>query len=321
VVPQSNDIPIIADDEIEQIDRGQLLPPNNWNSRRLYIGHQGADNWLKVVHHSSYPLQGTDPFNLRQNRSDAIDNVSVATLVSLGPGDAHHDIEIVKQLKKKVPDLLYFPIDLSKPLLISAIQTLKEHVKIPAGLMCDFEKLVVKVKNAISDLSQKPILYSMLGGTVGNLDLGESRFFTGIRDLMSKDDRLILDVPLAGPAWTPEEDPRFNKGEYTKEFKRFLAPGLNMENNLFNGTTIMTFVDNRIDCRIGNGGNIPETKTVTIFDTVTNQVILKFCRYKWDSIVQWLTDNGFEVIFNRCSIQSEDDKFGMGIVMLSARKS
>ena len=314
-------IPIISDHQVEQIDCGALSPPDNWCSRRLYIGQQGADNWLSVVHHSSYPLQGTDPFNLKRNRGDAINNVCVSTLVSLGPGDAHHDLEIVEQLKAKVPELLYFPLDLSRPFLDSALKTLKPHVNIPAGILCDFEQITVNVKQVISDLSKRPILFSLLGGTVGNLDLGESRFFAGIQDLMTKDDCLIIDVPLAGPAWTPEEDPRFKKKEYSEEFKRFLSPGLTLENNYLNGTALMTAVDNRIDCRIGNRGDIPETKIVTIFDTLTNHVILKFCRYNWDSIVPWFADRGFEVIFHRCSIASEDDTFGMGIIMLGINKS
>jgi hypothetical protein len=314
-------IPIISDHQVEQIDCGALFPPNDWSSRRLYVGQQGADNWQNVVNHSSYPLQGQDPFNLSQNRSDAIDNVSVATMISLGSGDAHHDLEIVERLKEKVPELLYFPLDLSRPLLDLALQTLKAHVNIPAGLLCDFEELTVNVKRAISDLSKKPILFSLLGGTIGNLDLGESRFFAGIQELMTKDDRLIIDVPLAGPAWTAEEDPRFKKKEYTEEFKCFLAQGLALENNQLNGAIHITAVENRVDCRIGNGGDIPETKTVTIFDTTTNQVILKFCRYRWESIVQWLSDCGFEVIYHRCSIASEDERFGMGIVMLGTSKS
>ena len=179
MVNERNDkpIPIISDHQIEQIDCGAILPPRNWYSRRLYVGQKGADNWLNVVHHSNYPLQGEDPFDLRHNRRVAINNVSVASIVSLGPGDAHHDLEIVEQLKEKVPGLLYFPLDLSKPMLDSALQTLKTHVKIPAGLLCDFEHLTVNVKKAISDLTKKPILFSLLGGTVGNLDLGESSFF------------------------------------------------------------------------------------------------------------------------------------------------
>ena len=249
-------IPIISDDHVKKLGCGQHSPPNHWHSRRLYVGQKGADNWLNLVHHSSYPLQGADPFDLNKNRSAALDMISVATMVSLGAGDAHHDVPIVEQLQINMPRLKYIPLDISIYLLESAIQNLKTYVSIPAGLLCDFEQVPVSIIHMIADLSKKPILFSMLGGTVGNLDLGEKHFFETIHNLMGKNDRLLIDVPLAGPAWTAEEDPRYNKTEYTEEFMRFLVHGITESNGYLDSRTLMGAVKGRIDCRIGNIASI-----------------------------------------------------------------
>ena len=309
-------IPIISDHKVEQIDSGQIPTPNHWRSRRLYIRQRGAENWCNVVHHSSYPLQGGDPYDLKKNRRAAIDLVSVATMISLGPGDALHDLDIVAQLRINRPDLVYIPLDLSRYLLKLAIENLMGHVHIPAGLQCDFEQIPTSLKRRIADLSINPVLFSMFGGTVGNLDLGERHFFARMLNLMGKNDRFLIDVPLAGPGWTAERDPRFNKETYTDEFKQFIAFSLTKFKPEFNNPISPEAFEERIDCRIGKSGDLPNTKTVTIFDRPTNQVILRFCRYDWESIVSWLANHGFEILFHRCSLKDDRDIFGMGIIML-----
>ena len=64
------DIPIISDDGIRKLDSGQVAPPDSWHSRRLYLGEQGASNWLDIVHAPNYPLHGQDPFGLNEKREE-----------------------------------------------------------------------------------------------------------------------------------------------------------------------------------------------------------------------------------------------------------
>lgn len=312
---------ILSDPKVEQIDCGQSPVPDNWQSRRLYVRQNGAQNWCNVVHHSSYPLQGGDPYDLNKNRAVAADLVSAATMVSLGPGDALHDIPIVEKLSQRVPSLSYISLDLSRFLLELAIRNMQPHVKVPFGIQCDFEQIPDQLAASLAELAPRPVFFSMLGGTVGNLDLGEKNFFDKMLSLMGKDDHFLIDVPLAGPGWTPERDPRFDKGAYTPEFKQFIAFGLAGFEPESKGSKVSEILQERIDCRIDNGGDIPNTNTVTIFDRRANQVILKFRRYDWESIVSWLADQGFDVIFHRCSLKNTEDVFGMGIILIGPRSS
>ena len=309
-------IPILSDPEVEQIDCGQAPIPDQWHSRRLYIRQQGARNWCNVVQQSSYPLHGEDPYDLIQNRAAAISRAASASMVSLGPGDAAHDVEIVSQLRRHNPEFKYIPVDLSRFLLDTAIRNMASQVHIPAGLQCDFEHIPDAVKHTLEELARPPVLFSMLGGTVGNLDLGEKRFFSRMQNLMVNGDHFLIDVPLAGPGWAAERDPRFQKETYTAEFNQFIGFGLSGIAPGFNGPIAPEALLSRIDCRLGNGGDIANTRTVTIFDRPTRQVILKFCRYDWESVVSWFQNQGFQVLFHRCSLKADADVFGMGIILL-----
>ena len=309
-------IPILSDPNVEQIDCGHAPIPDQWHSRRLYIRKRGAQNWCNVVQQSSYPLHGEDPYDLTKNRAAAINCATSATMVSLGPGDAAHDIDIVAQLRRHTPDLKYIPLDLSRFLLDTAIRNMTPHVHIPAGLQCDFELIPDAVKHTLAELASPPVLFSMLGGTVGNLDLGEKHFFRRMQKLMAHDNRFLIDIPLAGPGWSAERDPRFQTETYSAEFNQFIGFGLSGIDPEFNGPISPELLLERIGCRIGNGGDIANTRTVTIFDRQTHQVILKFCRYDWASVLAWFQSQGYQIIFHRCSLKDDADVFGMGIILL-----
>ncbi len=307
---------ILSDHNIHQIDCGQLPPPDAWHSRRLYIHSTGAQNWCNVVHNSSYPLKGHDPYDLEKNRKAAVDRVSVATMISLGPGDAHHDVALVERLSIKRSDFVYIPVDLSRILLDMAIRNLRPYVSIPAGIQCDFEQIPEAFEFQITEIAKTPVLLSMLGGTIGNLDLGERHFFNSMRKWMGADDYILIDVPLAGPDWKAELDPRFNKDSYTREFNQFITFGLETHQSETESPTDGLSLQEHISTKIGNGGDVPNTKTVTIFDRPTGRAILRFRRYDWKSIVAWLARQGFDVLFHQCAFDGASDIFGMGVILL-----
>ena len=60
--------------------------------------------------------------------------------MSLGPGDGEHDVDLVKALKLRSPELAYIPVEICSGLLGAAIRNLKEHVDIPVGILGDFER-------------------------------------------------------------------------------------------------------------------------------------------------------------------------------------
>ncbi|MDJ0902650.1 MAG: L-histidine N(alpha)-methyltransferase [Xenococcus sp. MO_188.B8] len=300
-------IPIAAERTVALVESGQK-PPLDWSSRALYIGARGTQNWLSVVHEPNYPLRGKNSYVLHKNRLAAIKDLVPATLVSLGPGDGIDDIEIVTALKTQQADLKYIPVDISSDLLALALTNLKPHIDIPVSILCDFEGKQDFLAQVLDKYAQSPILFSLLGGTVGNLDLGEASFFAKFKQLLQSGNHLLLDIPLAGPSWTAESEPRLNTALYSDAFQRFLGVGSGQWNSQF---------EKRIEFSLEYDDQIG-AKIITIIDKLSQRTILKFKRYEWDSLLRWLKACGFAIKFAQCSISSAQDLFGMGVILLSA---
>lgn len=310
-------VPIIADEEVERVNLGRASAPADWYSRCLYIGEEGAQHWLDVLNEATYALHGRDSYGLRANRLTAIERASAGTLVSLGPGDGEHDVDLVKALKLRSPELAYIPVEICSGLLERAIRNLKDHVDIPVGILGDFERGPTFLREALDKFARRPILFSLVGGTIGNLDVGEPRFFAGMRELIQTGDSFLLDVPLAGPAWSVHDDPRLDKLKYTPCFKRFLAGGLAHRVPELKARADPNWFDERIECVFSEDGAITGTKVITVRDRPTGVVVLRFLRYDWESIGHWFEAEGFDVAAAMCSLSSPADKFGMGVILLT----
>ena len=191
---------IVFDKVVARAETEKKIPAN-WASRVLYIGDKGANNWLRVVNEPNYPLRGEDRFDLRNNRKEAIRGVTPKTLVSLGPGDGKDDIEIIRVFNSSESQIQYIPVDISSELLKLAIANVSPHVDVPIGVQGDFEAGQEFICQVLSKHAYPPILFCILGGTIGNLDFDEPKFFAGFKKLLSDDNYLLFDVPLAGPSW------------------------------------------------------------------------------------------------------------------------
>lgn len=303
VSPDREKVPIAVDQTVALIEGGKKPPPD-WASRTLYIGQKGAQNWLSVRYEPNYPLGGEDPYFLHKNRLAAVKNLVPATLVSLGPGDGMDDIEIVTELKTRQPDLHYIPVDISSGLLALALTNLQSHVDIPVGILCDFEGNQDFLAQVLDQYAQAPILFSLQGGTIGNLDLGEALFLARFKQLLQHGNHLLLDIPLAGASWTAESEPllggRLGQGDSQRE-----------------GENRRREFEKRLECSLEHDDQIG-AKIITIIDQLSERTILKFKRYEWPSLLRWLQAHGFTIKFAQCSLSSERERFGMGIILLTA---
>jgi hypothetical protein len=308
---------IIADNQLLRYSLSQSPVPLDWSSRSLYIGDDGKRNWMGVLQEENYPLHRQHSYSLETNRLAALEKVCPRTMVSLGPGDGQHDIELVRALKVKQTEMVYIPVEICQGLLELAIANLQDHVDIPVGLLCDFEADQPMLHDALAQHAHRPILFSLLGGTLGNLDLGESHFFARMRKLMQPCDTFLLDVPLAGPAWTAHEDPRMDKTKFTEGFKRLLAGGLKHRDPGLRAETGLGWFDERIECLVSDQPSIAGSKIISVRDRITGGVLLRFCRYHWSSVRRWFQTEGFEVGFAESSLSSPEDKFGMGVILLA----
>ena len=78
---------------------------------------------------------------------------------------------------------IYCPVDISGELLQQAAARVGEHAPVVAALHCDFEQDQTFMDRILRSRVQRPLVLTLLGGTVGNLDLGETAFFAALRTL------------------------------------------------------------------------------------------------------------------------------------------
>ena len=300
---------------IALLDRGTAPPPDGWVSRALYAGEAGARNWLGVVREPTYALRDPKSYNLEANRLAAVWGRHPATFVSLGPGDGLNELELVRALSGPgLGKLRYIPVDISLPLLREAIANLRPHVEVPVGICCDFEDGREFLADTLRRRGQPPTLFALLGGTVGNLDAGEERFFAWIRSLLGAGDGFLLDLPLAGPHWTPADEPRLKPEAYTSAFRRFLGEA--MDRNDCPGAAAV--FEQRVELSLTHDA-ATGAEVILVADRARRRAVLIFRRYRWEPVLSWFRSQSFAVEFARSSITSDQDKFGMGVVFLVAR--
>lgn len=309
-------VPVLGDPLVVAVDRGGEPAPPDWESRSLYIGEDGAGRWLGLLHEPSYTLHGHDAYRLREHRLAAVAERGFRTLVSLGPGDGGHDRELVRALRGREPGLSYIPVEIGRGLLATAVRTLRDEVAIPVAVLADFERDRATLGEALERFAARPALFSLLGGTLGNLDRGEPGFFDGMRAVMRPGDAFLLDVPLAGPGWTPRDDPRLDPSRYTNGFRNFLRGGLEVR-GLAAGPADGWF-ERRVACRLDRDETIPGTRVISVRDAPSGRVLLRFRRYDWDAIRTWLRGRGFSLAFVASSLGSPGETFGMGVIVLTA---
>lgn len=288
-----------------------------WSSRALYAGARGARNWLGVAHDPAYPLADEDQFGLRASRLEVLHDVQVGTVVSLGPGDGLPDVEPVVALKARSPRLRYIPVDISRSLLDLATVHLGPYAEIPIALHADFETDRDRLEGVLARYARRPNLFMLLGGTIGNLDLGEQAFFRGMRRLMRPGDLLLVDVPLAGPGWTADREPRLDPAAYTEAFRAFLAGGISGEASADDPQEFVTHFARRVGLSLAEN-RLLGARTITVVDRPTRRLLLRFTRYDWDSILAWFAMQGLRLVGARSSLNGGADPFGMGVALLAA---
>lgn len=300
------------------------LPQSGWVSRRLYWGEAGAENWLAVVNEPNYPLRDRRKFGLLGNSIAALASHPARTLVSLGSGDGRPDLELLRALgcssHSAAGALKYIPVDISLPLLKHSITNVQAAAAVPVGICCDFEDGMDFLGRTLEVYAERPVVFALLGGTVGNLDNGDELFFNGMRRLLSDGDALLIDVPLAGPAWNEVEEPRLKAEQYSPTFRRFLAEGAGLADRAKTdqaAAQVQDAFDNWASFRHEQDATT-RAEVITISGRKTGHRVLMFRRYHWEPLLRWLEGLGYVIKFARSSIVFEQDRFGMGVVLLTA---
>ena len=312
---------IVVDERLLEMAASNAGGFSGWGSRALYEGDLGAQNWMGVVTEPNYPLRDGTRFQLAEHRLQAIEHSRVRTFVSLGPGDGLHDLPLIEKLNRNAT-LQYIPVDISRSLLELAINTVTPVNPVLVGIQCDFEVGFPFLSNVLIGEAERPILFSFLGGTIGNLDHGLSPFFDQLQSFMQPGDEFLLDLPIAGPEWNRETEPRLRHECYSNAFRQFLASGVakyrstNESDYADVRTKLLDQFSEKFELALteeeGTGA-----MCVTVKEQSSNLIALRLRRFDWHCTLSWFHQRGFRVTFAKFGLDSVPGKFGMGVVLLT----
>jgi hypothetical protein len=201
-------------------------------------------------------------------------------------------------------------------LLQRAVNVLSEQVRVPIGILGDFEDRLNFIHRQLRIYGIHPILFALLGNTLGNLDKYEESFISTLRNDMQRSDFLLLDASLAGPKWDINMDRRGKHLSYGPGYRRFIATGVSRRS----GESVESIVANFED-RIGfvkDGSDVENTETIEIVDSRSLRLIQTIRRYDFDSLVQWLDKKmGFDVVYKNTIFI--DEVLGDGVILAKSR--
>ena len=307
-------IAIIADPTVVEDQIGSTLPMD-WCNRNLYFGVEGAKAWLETVNEPAYSPKNQE-LKLRRLLLKALEQVDARSFVSLGPGDAVRDVEIAIKLRQKEPWLQYIPVDISDGLLVRAIKCLSDQVRVPAGILADFEDRLNFIQRQLRIHATSPILFTLLGNTLGDLDNYEGSFLSSLGNMMQTGDFFLLEVSLAGPKWNRKGDRRGKHSSYGPAYRRFIANGLSRRT----AESVESIVANfRSRFRFNDGeSDVENTKCIDVVDTESQRLACTIRRYDWESLLAWIDSvKQFNILFKDNAFI--DELLGDGVILMIRR--
>lgn len=315
LAPPLQEIVLVADPVV--VDQQVKDPlPGEWHQRDCYFGAEGAKAWLNAISDESYAPKAHER-SLRALLLKAVNEIDVRTFVSFGPGDANADEELAVRLRDCEPWLQYIPIDISDGLLQRAVSRLSEQVRVPVGILSDFEERMGFIARKLRVHATPPLLLALLGNTLGNLDNFEERFLRGVRSIMQKGDHLLLDVSLAGPEWALNRDRRGQHATYGSGYRRFIATGVARRHGRSVESVVVNFTK-RIHFLFGQS-DVPKTKAIDIIyresERANGRVVYTIRRYDWDTLLSWLKSTlGLKILF--AENKFIDGVLGDGVILM-----
>jgi len=282
-------------------------------NKDLYVGVEGALRWLDVVTDPAYWPDHQEQA-IRAMLLDAIRSVHARTFVSFGPGDAKMDRELAVKLRQLEPQLEYIPVDISDGLLQRAVIELSDQVRVPVGILGDFEARLNFIQTQLRSYASHPVLFGLLGNTFGNMDNYEETFLSGMHSYMkAKTDHILIDVSLAADSWVLEKDSRGVVGAYTPAYRRFLSSGIADRTGEAIDNVVSAF-ENRIAFARGQS-DIAKTRTIVIKDKVSKGRVFSIRRYDYQALCEWIKQRGFEIAFSQATFE-ENGVIGDAVLLL-----
>jgi hypothetical protein len=187
---------------LRYLETGHCIPASS-----LYYTPSGADNWITLCSDITY-RRWHDALTFWRDLGASEVACAIADYferhdfdyISLGCGDGRKDSYLVNHWLKSGVDLTYYPYDISERLLITAVSTVVQETKQNDqnrlhinAVQADFDNL--SEMDALFKYRPTPSVFSLLGNDIAMVD-DERQFFGAIRDMMSSEDLIFLEVPL-----------------------------------------------------------------------------------------------------------------------------
>ncbi|MFL6210629.1 MAG: L-histidine N(alpha)-methyltransferase [Pyrinomonadaceae bacterium] len=310
-----------TDPDLVRITSSCRIPPE-WRVRALFFGTEGAQNWLSLEKRGDH-IEEKEKNKMHKQLLTVVknikpldnDNAPIHTFVSLGPGAADADQELIMHLSPRRRAIKYIPVDISEGLVNHAAHTLHAWARVPFGLLCDFEVRTAFIERRLKGRVQHPVLYSLLGNSLGNLDNREMGFMSSIQEVLKKGDYLLLEVATKTSEWELEKDMRFNLNEHSTATRRFYAQGIARHTGeglqgLVNAYTQV------IEVKEGDSDVGAEATSVDYVHKRTGTIIVSLRRYNWDELLTWLSMFNFTIVAESQCFPFEQPTIGIGVVLL-----
>ncbi len=283
-----------------------------WRQRSLYLGQSGYNAWKRVAE-EFYDPNGQRLQNLRTVASKC----NVKTFVSFGPGDGVIDREIAEVLRNRNSGCIsYIPVDINEHLLKCSMNYISSNLNganVPFGLQTDFEERIpafVKPHIDFIEAVERPILFGLIGNTLGNLDRFEQSFHADVKGLAKAGDTLLIEVALDdGPDLLSNRDNKALEAFYLNGAAHQIKGGAEeMRNSMVDAKEMPhSKVDGdppkKSQVR-SPGSTVSKSKSFEIYydlrdpDTGETRKVtaLRSVRYHWDEMRAWLSsDSVFEI--------------------------
>jgi hypothetical protein len=331
LVPKSPDIvPIYVDKDVQEMALAPGSIPTTWAGRALYVTDAGASRWLRMTRDPKYPLGIADPLGVVALYIKIVrDFIPPALLkrlgliVSLGPGGAHHEQQLLDALASAPSDRLFewIPVDISHGLLSHSVSRLMGSQAIPMGIVGDHEEGLSFVFERLlgtdnGNVVRPSMLITMFGGTFANLDGLEGRFIGQLKARLVTNDYVLIDMPVKGSQWAEEADPRTDTKSYSPEMREFIGAGLADRLGVPDPRILEQFTT-RVVAECTDLSDVPGTTSIDIVDSDSRQLLLRFRRYDLGQLKDWLSgQDGLELVTVITTAAAAQDVIKMAIVLL-----
>lgn len=295
--------------------------PPNWGCRLLFYSHVGVNEWLKLGIAKDYPgaIEKDPVVTMYEQCLSKIDTENIDSVVSLGPGDGRIDHKLMIRMNQNVPNLRYIPVDISETLLEKSSKIMLENstdqmsrnFEIPFMIWGDFEEGIDFIASTVRDQRKSAVLWSMLGNSLGTLDIPVEQFVLGLSRAASRGDLFFFSVATS----YLKLDKQLELWEMKKQLGACVIAHRRKE---ISKTYIM---DHTEQMRLRpTQADDPASSAVEIYHGQTGEVAFVIRCFEFDKLLEWLCRVAKLKVLDKKVINLNNASSGIGVALLKFEK-